>query len=248
MKFTVIDIETTSANPNTTCTVELGAAAFKVDGTLAAAGSILVDPAVPVQRGAVRVHNIDNPDVAGKMNVVDAWATLPLKTRAVVAYNGTYFDYPVLRREVGPDIFKDRLLFDPFIFAKWFFRDLPSRALGSISAAMGVTLHGASYHSAADDCIQTGMLWAWMQAEGYVPSDEDKAIELQRVLWRALMAEEDAFSGLVYLRRSDLVPCSGYGSYVGVPLRDLSQKQRDNIANKKFATDAVKWLCRKAAS
>lgn len=247
MEFTVIDIETTSNNPRTTRVVELGAAVFGDDGRVRASGAVLVDPSSPITIGATKVHDIGERDVACERALHRAWAGLRLRTRAVVAYNGTDFDVPVLRRQLGPtDPFAGHVLFDPLIWCRWYFRALRSKALSAVTTDLGLaptTGEATSWHGAAADCGATGRLWAWLQAEGYVPRDVDEAIELQRVIWVALKAEEHAFAGLLYWRRSDGVLCVGLGSVMGQPLHELTKKQIVGISAKKWATDDVRALC-----
>lgn len=244
MDFTVLDIESNDKNPDTAKTVELGAALFR-GGKEVGRGSVLVEPKAKIQIGATIVHGINEKDVAGARDITRAWAGLKLRTEAVVIYNGFHFDVPILERELAPlKPFEGRVIFDPFIWAQWYFPGLPSRTQASVCRAMDVDPgEHIELHSAAGDCILLGHLWLKMMAIGLVPTDVQEAARLQVTLRRAVEYERRAFNGLLYWRRLDGVVCVGQGTHIGKPVATLNAKQIDNLAARHYATDLVRKIC-----
>ncbi len=243
-KFSALDIESTGIDPATARTVELGYAIFD-DGQCAQTGSMLVNPGMKIDPGASDVHGVEDEHVKHSPTIQHAWQRLPPLPEVIILYNGLDYDLPVLRRELAPvDPMAGHIVFDPFVWVKWFFPGLRHKALADISRALGVRKEGFA-HSADGDCVKTGLLWLRLIELGFVPADVHEAARVQAIIHRAVTLERAAFEGILYWRRQDMTLCVGQGSKIGQPLSVLWKKAVKQEGTKKHATEAVKQILRK---
>ncbi|HEU4722366.1 MAG TPA: UvrD-helicase domain-containing protein [Gemmatimonadaceae bacterium] len=100
--FTVVDIETTSKDVDTTEVVEI--AAVRVRGrTIVDELHALVRPEGAIDADAARVHGITDAEVAGAPTFAEVWPRIRAfcGTDTLVAHNGHHFDFPILERLSG---------------------------------------------------------------------------------------------------------------------------------------------------
>ncbi len=154
-----IDTETTGRDAERDRLVEVGIV-FGLRGEITDRKSWLINPGVPIPAEATKVHGIRDEDVAASPSFA---AQLPeiveaLRGAVPAAYNAG-FDRGFLLAELAragiavddppPALRRDVEWLDPLVFAREIHKDEQSRALGDVTARLGIELERA--HRATDD-------------------------------------------------------------------------------------------------
>lgn len=154
-----IDTETTGRDAERDRLVEVGIV-FGLRGEIIDRKSWLINPGVPIPAEATKVHGIHDADVAGAPSFA---AQLPeiveaLRGAVPAAYNAG-FDRGFFLAEIArsgiaiddppPALRRDVEWLDPLVFAREIHKDEQSRALGDVTARLGIELERA--HRATDD-------------------------------------------------------------------------------------------------
>lgn len=166
----VIDTESTGPDIAIAEVVEFGAVVFR-RGEPGARRSRLIRPRAPVPAEASAVHGITDADVADAPSIAEVAPGLLATIRrypVVVSYNGAGYDWPLLRRLLGPEAWdeatRDALLIDPL---PWMWGDRERRywkgkgrhGLAEVGRRLGLPAEDA--HRAVADCLICGRaLWA----------------------------------------------------------------------------------------
>jgi DNA polymerase III subunit epsilon len=154
-----IDTETTGRDAERDRLVEVGIV-FGLRGEITGRKSWLINPGVPIPAEATNVHGIHDEDVAASPSFA---AQLPeiveaLRGAVPAAYNAG-FDRGFFLAELAragisvddppPALRRDVEWLDPLVFAREIHKDEQSRALGDVTARLGIELERA--HRATDD-------------------------------------------------------------------------------------------------
>lgn len=154
-----IDTETTGRDAERDRLVEVGIV-FGLRGEITDRKSWLINPGVPIPAEATKVHGIRDEDVAASPSFA---AQLPeiveaLRGAVPAAYNAG-FDRGFFLAELAragiavddppPALRRDVEWLDPLVFAREIHKDEQSRALGDVTARLGIELERA--HRATDD-------------------------------------------------------------------------------------------------
>jgi DNA polymerase III subunit epsilon len=196
-KFITLDVETTGTDPLEARAVELGLCEFVIDQT----GQIaklkpwakLLNPTVPVGKGATGVHGITDAHVKDKPRFRESAEKFSqfLRGKIVVGYNFFAFDGPLLKAEFAragiARPFDGVVIVDvyPYIREDYGSKRRPqSKSLNDQCAWWGVALPKA--HSAAHDAEATGRLalamQAWPGRKPTMPYELEQILEDQRRL------------------------------------------------------------------
>lgn len=167
--FLVLDTETTGADPAKDGVVEVGFCATTLNEQLDA-GSLLVDPGVPISAEASAVHHLIDEDVAGQPCLADALAALaedwPVWGEAIAyAAHNAPFDKDFL-----PGL-RDRPWIDTYRAARRYLPDLPKHSNQVLRYALKLDVpRDSAAHRAMGDCVVTAALLRYLLAG---PARED---------------------------------------------------------------------------
>lgn len=158
-----IDVESTSADPETARVVELSLLTVD-EGRPREAWTRRVNPGVPIPAEATAIHGISDADVADAPSFAAIAPELARLAhgRTLLGYNAARFDVPLLRtelRRLGRAV-SERLPVDVLVWVREFDRFVKGQGrhrLGATCARWGVELHDA--HSAEADIRATWDLW-----------------------------------------------------------------------------------------
>ena len=196
--FLALDFEATERNPVHARIVQVGLARFD-GGNLAEASGRLVDPGVPIPRGARAVHGIGDEHVACEAGVAEVLPRLLSRLRGalVVGYCVINYDLELLRAECRRHGFRAeyaetmaslRGVVDAFPFAAATSKapryQKGARTLATMSRSRGIVLDKA--HDAAADAVAVGELALALVAEGTMPPLQEAA-EALAPTWRHLL-------------------------------------------------------------
>ncbi len=161
--FVTFDLETTGQGVHHTEIVEIAAVRVR-GGVVVDRFHRLVRPRVPILPGATAVHGYTDADVAGEPHFEDIWPDFRdfVGDDLLVAHNGHWFDFPILRRMAEPLGGASHFaVYDTLPLA----RDLHpgSRRLGDLAHAFGVPLSHA--HHALDDAEALALVFLRLEHE-----------------------------------------------------------------------------------
>jgi DNA polymerase-3 subunit epsilon len=193
LPIAMLDTETTGRDGTVDRIVEIGIIVGQ-NGAIVARQNWLINPGVPIPKGASDVHGIldehvkDAPSFA---QVADEVAAM-LAGAIPAAYNAN-FDRGFLRNEMrraGKDLgprsvpaLRDGVEWlDPLVWARHIQRHEKSRALGDVAQRLGIALENA--HRASDDAeAALRVMWA-LATDARVPAAYGAFIQEQRRLSR----------------------------------------------------------------
>jgi superfamily I DNA/RNA helicase len=114
--FTVVDIETTDRDVARADLVEIAATRVR-QGKVVDTFSSLVKPGIPISAGARQTHGLSEEDVAGAPSFNEVWPEFRkfCGQDTLVAHNGYWFDFPILRRMAGDASFST---YDTLVLAR----------------------------------------------------------------------------------------------------------------------------------
>jgi DNA helicase II / ATP-dependent DNA helicase PcrA len=177
--YVILDLETTDKNTETCGIVEI--AAIRVHDTkITDRLQTLIDPQMPISRGAQSVHNISEADVKNKPHIDEYWPEFKkfVGDLIIIAHNGHQFDFPILDR-FAKKLDNTRLKnirFDSLVMARGIF---PGQS-NSIDALMDrFQLSADARHRAMDDVIVLNDIINKMQK---IKSEQTKQSSLEIVL------------------------------------------------------------------
>jgi len=162
--YTVIDLETTSGDIQTTGIVEIGA--VKVcDGKIVDKFGTLVNPEKPITQGAYNVHHISDTDVRNEKTFAEL---LPeflkfIGDDVLIAHNGFGFDFPIIMRHykasAGKTLANRR--FDTLPLARQLFPGQPA-SVDALMQRFNIQDTGER-HRALDDTIYLAQIFEHLQ-------------------------------------------------------------------------------------
>lgn len=214
--FMALDLETTSADPQTAEIVEVGVAWFGGGRCLKTDGQ-LCHPGVPIPPEATAIHRITDADVLGKPPaslVLSVWLSALHIQDAIVGFNCSHFDVPIVQRVLRRQgVFTSFPVVDVYAFIDWHHRDWRSRKLTAVAAHYGVDLPQA--HSASADARAAGEILLHLVAQGLVPQDLEAAVARSGELRQALDEERARWSHWLYADRQTGALRLGCGKHLG---------------------------------
>lgn len=254
--FMVVDTETTGPDPQRDRVVQVGWCRF-TDGQVADSGQESCDPGVKWDRGqwlvvgfdgvnvkipegAFLVHGLATGDVVNCAKFPEVWGRVRAKSPGcLVSYNGAYFDWPIITRELafvgqGNESLRDQGHIDLYILVNWWLRGLRSRKMGNVCHRLGIKPpDGARLHTAQVDCEVAGRLALYLADRGLVPRDLEEARGLMRLLARALNYESQVYGAYwFYEDRVTGALRMGCGRYTGLLMTEVPQKELTKILTK----------------
>ncbi len=151
--YVVLDLETTGADTATCGIVELAAVKVR-DGEITDSFTQLINPQMPIEEGAERVHHISTDDVAEAPVIKKVWPGFLkfIGNDMLVAHNGYAFDFKILDR-VARELSDQKLLnnrFDSLMMAR---RIYPGESHSIDALAARFKLDPGTRHRALDDVI-----------------------------------------------------------------------------------------------
>lgn len=157
LPMAVIDVETTGLDSDEDRVIEIGIVHFEQGEVVETYGQ-LIDPQCELPQEVTDLTGIDEADLQGKptFDEVAEEVERRLTDVGIVAYN-LEFDRGFVASELEraglawPD---ESPTFDPLVFAREFFKDLPRKNLGTIADKMGIPLEEA--HRATHDAEVAG--------------------------------------------------------------------------------------------
>jgi len=222
-RILVVDTETTGIDPKQARIVEIGGVLYdpKVGRK---ALQRYINPGCPIPPEATAVHRITDDIVADSPAFAEVAEGIAERFRSadvILGYNLLDYDLPLIEAEfarAGMPIVIDRSkVIDLIIFARWHMRSMRSRKLGDVCAHYEIDLTNA--HSAKADALATHDLLYHMLDDGFLPSDVQKAVEVQAKAVELIKAESEAWSYWLYRdRKFPSVIRVGAGKHVGRPL------------------------------
>lgn len=244
-----LDTETTGPNPKTDRIVELGGAYLVGGVPLGAPLKTRVNPGIYIPAGATNVHGVRNEDVEGEPR----WpAVAPMLRQhvhdpraVVVGYNIIGFDIPVVDNENARHDIEWRMppCLDPFVFACWHHRGLPSRRLAALmESRYDLLLPEKRAHRADADALAVGLLAMAMVDEGIIPDDYEGAFARQADLQQLIAAEHARFGRYLYEDRDDRVLRIGLGKHTGAALDDADEDYLKRILGRPDVPDEARQL------
>src|SRR5580693_3366650 len=152
LPIALIDVETTGTDASVDRVVEIGVAIAR-GGEIVERRHWLVNPGRPIPKEASDVHKITDADVAAAppFEAIAAEVLATLAGAVPAAYNAA-FDKAFLSNELaraGMALRRDVEWLDPLVWARELQQGERTRALGDVSARLGISLENA--HRAADD-------------------------------------------------------------------------------------------------
>ncbi|HSC89750.1 MAG TPA: 3'-5' exonuclease [Polyangiaceae bacterium] len=200
--WVAIDTETTGRDAENDRVVEIGCVAF-VDGAVVDRKSWLINPGRPIPADATAVHGISDDDVRDQPAIAEVFPEVLefVAARLPLAYNAD-FDRRFLLAELGrsgmpaelPPAFRpDVVWLDPLSWARELQKEEKSRALGDVTARLGIALERA--HRATDDAEAAGQVLVHFLSDPRVPSTYgaflreqlrlERLFEFERGRWRS---------------------------------------------------------------
>lgn len=190
LPLAVIDVETTGLEPGEDRIIEIGIVHFE-DGEVVEVYGELVDPEQELPEDVTDITGITEADLEGKPTFDEIADEVEdrLSGSGIVAYN-LDFDRGFVEAELEragfawPD---DSPTFDPLVFAREFFKDLPRKNLGTIADKLDIPLEEA--HRATHDAEVAGhVLYEFADR---LPEDLDDLMVLQ-AQWEQSQAQDRA--------------------------------------------------------
>jgi DNA polymerase III epsilon subunit family exonuclease len=230
LPLAVVDVETTGLEPEEDRMIEVGIVHFE-DGEVEEIYGQLVDPECPLPERVTEITGITESDLEGKptFEAVADEVVDHLTGVGIVAYN-LDFDRSFIEAELehaGHSWPDEAPTFDPLVFAREFFKDEPSKDLGTIADKLDIPLDEA--HRATHDAEVAGhVLYAF---EDRLPEGLEDLMVLQaqweqsqaqqRANWRDEEAEpSESLVDTIGEQSADLGPAYIYGDEPD-PLRAL---------------------------
>ncbi len=186
-----IDVETTGRDAEQDRIVELGIVLGR-GGRIIAEKSWLVNPGVPISEESSAVHGIREADVKDKPTLASCLVEVAEMLRGAIpaAYNASFdkgFVLAEVMRSGGvaalPPAFRREVEWaDPLVLAREIHRDAESRALGDMTALLGIELERA--HRATDDARAALRVLYALAKDPRVPVKYAALIQEQRRLGR----------------------------------------------------------------
>ncbi len=98
-KYVVLDLETTDKDKHTCGIVEIAAVRVE-ESSIVAEFNSLINPQMPISKGAQKVHNISPEDVKDAPTIETMWPEFLdfIGDAILIAHNGYNFDFPILDR------------------------------------------------------------------------------------------------------------------------------------------------------
>jgi len=182
--FVAFDLETTDKNLEGCEIVEIAGVRVR-SGAIAAEFQSLVKPRVPVAARATEVHGYTAESLRGSPYFEEVWPAFRafVGNDLLVAHNGHWFDFPILRRMAAPHGgAMDIPVYDTLPLA----RDLHpgSRRLSDLAAAFGVPLLAA--HHALDDARALALVFLRLEEDKLVRGRKTALVNLLDWLGLAL--------------------------------------------------------------
>ena len=186
-----IDVETTGRDAEHDRIVELGIVIGR-GGRIVAEKSWLVNPGIQIGEESSEVHRIRDDDVKDKLPLKAHLAEVAefVKGAIPAAYNAVFDKGFVLAEvlrsgtvSVFPPAFRREVEWaDPLVLAREIHRDAESRALGDMTARLGIELERA--HRATDDARAALLVLYALAKDARVPQKYAALIQEQRRLGR----------------------------------------------------------------
>ena len=149
--YVVFDLETTGKNPDTCGIVEI--AAIRVEnGEIVETFQSLVNPGMPIEKEAQKVHHISQADIEQSPKTKDIWADFIkfIGQDLLIAHNGYGFDFKIIdqvSKELGYPRFTN-IRYDSLILARNLF---PGKQNSIDALADRYKLDAGTRHRALDD-------------------------------------------------------------------------------------------------
>ena len=177
--YVILDLETTDKNTETCGIVEI--AAIRVNNSkITDKLQTLINPQMPISKGAQSVHHISDADVKNKPHIEEYWSLFKefIGDSIIIAHNGHQFDFPILDRFAKKidNVRLKNIRFDSLVMARGIF---PGQS-NSIDALMDrFQLSADARHRALDDVIVLNDIINKMQK---IKSEQTKQSSLEIVL------------------------------------------------------------------
>jgi len=190
LPLAVLDVETTGLDPDEDRIIEIGIVRFD-GGDVEEVYGQLVDPDRQLPDRVTDITGITEEDLAGEptFDAVAADVVERLTDVGIVAYN-LEFDQSFVAAELERAGYRwpaDAPTFDPLVFAREFFKDEPSKDLGTVADKLDIPLEEA--HRATHDAEVAGhVLYAF---EERLPEGLEDLMVLQ-AQWEQSQAQERA--------------------------------------------------------
>jgi DNA polymerase-3 subunit epsilon len=188
-----IDLETTGRDASVDRIVEVGIV-FGIRGEIVGRKNWLINPGIPMPEEARAVHGISDDDVkdAPRFEAVAREIAAALEGHIPAAYNAS-FDRAFLVNELAragyaaepgtkpiPAVRREVEWVDPLVWARELHREERSKALGDVTARLGITLENA--HRASDDAEAALRVLYAFAADPRVPKVHGAFVQEQRRL------------------------------------------------------------------
>ena len=228
------DLETTGVNVKDDRIVQLAVSYFH-RGEIVQQHTQLINPGIPIPKGASEVHGVWDEDVANQPSFesfIDRLKphfrgkVLPhLPPPVLVGYNIITYDVPLFKSELSR-ISEDESLIDlPMIdliyFARCHLRHHRSLKLVKLCEHFNVSLENA--HDALFDARACGRLLPQLYRSGYLPETVGATIDEQSKLIQSQEEEYQKYKRWLYHDRHTGELMLGQSKYIGTPLAKVDR-------------------------